>query len=177
MKAESREKLDLARDILLAVALAGGVIALMAVAPGLTILLKPFAKNYHRRTLETNHLRRRLDKLEKSGLLAISERDGKTQLRLTKMGKQKILEYQVDEMTIPKQEPWDGMYRFVMFDVPETKRLRRDVFRRKLVELGFQKIQQSVWRHRYPCCDQVEFLTNLYQIAEYVDIVEGKQKL
>ncbi|MFH0905315.1 MAG: hypothetical protein V1826_01160 [bacterium] len=80
-------------------------------------------------------------------------------------------------MQIPRQDPWDGLYRFVMFDIPERKKLSREVFRGKLIQLGFEKIQQSIWRHRYPCAKEIEFLTHLYGIARYVDVVEGKKVL
>jgi DNA-binding transcriptional regulator PaaX len=172
---ERAERLNLARDILLGIALAGGVLVLVAIAPGLTAVLRPFMGRYRSRSIETAAVKQKLRRLERKGLVAMSEQDGKTKLYLTKAGKQKVLEYRSDEMQIPRQDPWDGLYRFVMFDIPERKKLAREVFRSKLVQLGFQKIQHSVWRHRYPCQPEIEFLTNLYDIARYVDIVEGKK--
>ena len=169
------ERLNLARDILLAIALAGGAVVLVAVAPGLGMLLKTFTKKYHHRSLDGTQLKRRLERLHKSGLVSFGEHNGKTKLYLTKAGQQRVLEYQVDEMVIPEQNPWDHLYRFVMFDIPEKKRAARDIFREKLTGLGFKKIQQSIWRHRYPCAKEIEFLANLYEIGLYVDVVEGRQ--
>ncbi|MFA5009860.1 MAG: hypothetical protein WC553_01340 [Patescibacteria group bacterium] len=174
---ERAERLNLARDILLGIALAGGVLVLIAVAPGLAALLKPFAKQYRRRSVEPAVIKRKLQQLEDDGLIATSEQNGKTKLYLTKAGKQRVLEYRADEIQIPRQDPWDGLYRFVMFDIPERKKLAREVFRGQLVQLGFKKIQHSVWRHQYPCQREIELLINLYDIARYVDIVEGKKVL
>lgn len=39
----------------------------------------------------------------------------------------------------------DGAYRFVSFDIPETKRNQRDTFRRYIKKLGFFQIQKSLW--------------------------------
>ena len=166
---------NLARDILLGIALAGGVLILVAVAPGLTVILKPFIGRYRSRSVEAAAIKRKLQRLERVGLVAMSEQNGKTKLYLTKAGKQKVLEYQADDIQISRQDPWDGLYRFVMFDIPERKKLAREVFRGKLVQLGFKKIQYSVWRHQYPCQREIEFLVHLYGIAGYVDVVEGKK--
>ncbi len=166
--------LNLARDILLAVALVGGAVVLLAVAPGLGILLKPFAKKYRPRSLETAQLKRRVRQLRQEGLVATSEQGGKTKLCLTKAGQQKVLEYQLDGMTIPRQNPWDGKYRFVIFDIPETKKVAREVFRNKLSELSFHRIQDSVWYHRYPCAKEVEFIAHLYRIERNVSLIEGR---
>ncbi len=177
MQDSNRERLNLAKDILLGIALAGGVVMLLAIAPGLGAILGPATKKYHRRSLESARIKRNLKKLVKEGLIGHSEQNGKTKLYLTKAGKQKVLEYEVDSMTIPKQTPWDGKYRFVMFDIPEKQRLSRNVFRKKLVDLGFKKIQHSIWYHKYPCSDQIEFLINLYQVEKYVTLVEGIEAL
>jgi len=172
---ERIERLNLARDILLGIALAGGVLVLVAIVPGLMTTLKPFTRRYRSRSVESAAIKRKLRRLERVGLVAMSEQNGKTKLYLTKAGKQKVLEYQADDIHIPRQNPWDELYRFVMFDIPERKKLAREVFRSRLVQLGFKKIQHSVWRHQYPCHQEIEFLTHLYGIAGYVDVVEGKK--
>ncbi len=174
IKTPDDNHLNLARDILLGLALVGGVVVCLAIAPGLGIILGPMTKKYRRRSLETSQLKRRLNRLSYDGLLTISEQNGKTKLCLTHKGKQKVLEYQVDEMEIPKQVPWDSRYRFVMFDIPEKQKLARNIFREKLRALGFIRVQQSIWRHKYPCHDQIEFLTHLYRIGKYVILIEGR---
>ena len=154
-------------------ALSGGVVTILMIAPGLAALLKPFVKKYKPRSLENTQIHRRVSQLRRDGLVGVKEQGNKTTLYLTKAGKQMVLEYRVDEMMIPEQDPWDGKYRFVMFDIPEKKKLSRNIFRQKLIELGFKKIQNSIWRHRYPCRDQVEFLANFYEVSRYVVLVEG----
>ena len=168
---------ELTKDILLAVAAVGGVMIVALTAPGLLKVLIPLVKKYRRRTLYPSRVRYKLDTLKRQGLVNISESDGKTRISLTKAGRTRILEYEVDTMEIPKQVPWDDQWRFVIFDIPEKKKLARNVFREKLRALGFVKVQQSVWRHKYPCRSQIEFLVRLYQIHRYVDLIEGRQTL
>jgi len=168
------KKLNLTKDILLRVAAAGGFMIIALAAPGAIRILGPFAKKYLKDTLYPSRMKKKFKSLKDQGLVTIGEQDGKTKIILTKAGKERILEYEVDDMQIKKQTPWDKKWRYVFFDIPEKKRNARNVFRFKLRELGFRKIQQSVWRHKYPCRREIEFLTNLYEINRYVDMVEGR---
>ena len=146
-------------------------------APGLLRLFAPIAKKYHRQTLYPSRLKRRFSSLEKQGFITIAESKGKTRIMLTQAGKQRIMEYQVDEMEIKKQTPWDKKWRYVFFDIPEKKKVARNVFRAKLKNLGFKQVQKSVWKHRYPCKDEVEFLARLYELSRYVNLVEARDLL
>lgn len=167
-------KLDLTKEILLSVAAAGGFMLIALVAPGVLQVFAPLAKKYHRQALYPSRIKRRFKSLKKQGLVMIGEHNGKTKITLTKAGRQKILEYKVEELEIKKQAPWDKQWRYVFFDIPEKKRSARDMFRSKLNELGFKKIQQSVWRHRHPCHQEIQFLAHLYGIDRYVSLVEGR---
>lgn len=53
---------------------------------------------------------------------------------------------------------WDGKWRIVLFDVPESKRPIRDYLRGVLKRIGFKEFQRSmwVWPHKLPA-----FLTKL----------------
>ena len=168
---------ELTKDILLTVAATGGFMLIAMAAPGALRIFAPLIKKYRRGAFTPAHFRHKLHCLHDQGLINISETGGKTRISLTKAGRTRILEYEVDTMEIPKRVPWDGQWRFVIFDIPEKKKLARNVFREKLRALGFVKVQQSVWRHKYPCQSQIEFLVRLYQIHRYVDLVEGKQTL
>jgi len=49
-------------------------------------------------------------------------------------------------------DKWDGKWRIVLFDVPESKRPVRDYLRGVLQRLGFREFQRSmwVWPHKLP---------------------------
>lgn len=174
MKREQKERLDLARDIILGIAGMGGVLLIALAAPGALQLLKPFLKKYKSRAQRIGYIQQRFKDLEDKGLITLGEKDGKTKITLTKLGEKKVLEYQVDDMELDIPLKWDGKWRVVIFDIPESRKTHRDVFRRKLINLGFERIQDSVWRHKYSCQKEIEFLSHLYEIYPYVDMIEGR---
>lgn len=103
-----------------------------------------------------------VDRLEKEGYLKKIEEKGRKKYIATLKGKAKILAY------IKKDRKWDGKWRIVVFDVPETKKKMRNFFREKLFDLGFKKLQESVWICPYNIADIVEDLIVLCNAKAYV---------
>lgn len=56
--------------------------------------------------------------------------------------------------TIAKER--DGVWKMVIFDIPEKQRQIRNVLRAKLVSLGFQKWQNSIWISPYKMAAEIE---------------------
>ncbi len=56
--------------------------------------------------------------------------------------------------TISKER--DGIWKMVIFDIPETQRHVRSVLRAKLVSLGFKKWQNSIWMSPYKIAPEIE---------------------
>lgn len=56
--------------------------------------------------------------------------------------------------TIAKER--DGIWKMVIFDIPEKKRQVRNVIRAKLVSLGFQRWQNSIWISPYTMAPEIE---------------------
>ncbi len=56
--------------------------------------------------------------------------------------------------TIAKER--DGVWKMVIFDIPEKKRQVRNVIRAKLVSLGFQRWQNSIWISPYTMAPEIE---------------------
>jgi DNA-binding transcriptional regulator PaaX len=85
---------------------------------------------------------------------------------LTKKGERE-LEKIGDVITKPKK--WDGKWRILIFDITETKKSTRDNIRRTLINIGFIKLQNSVWVFPYDCEDLITLLK--------VDLMVGKEML
>ena len=100
--------------------------------------------------------------LQKYNLIGISEEGDKTVVRLTKEGQHKLLKYKFEDLQIKKPGKWDRKWRVVIFDIPEQFKLARESLRRKLQEMGFYKLQKSVWVYPYPCEDEIDFINQLY---------------
>lgn len=98
----------------------------------------------------------------------IERKDGTVEIVLSEKGKKKILEFKINEIRIKKPVKWDGKWRIAMFDVPEKLKYQRDVLREKLKDLKFYELQKSVFVHPYPCLDEINFVTEFYDMRRYV---------
>jgi CRISPR-associated endonuclease Cas2 len=65
--------------------------------------------------------------------------------------------------TIAKER--DGVWKMVIFDIPEKKRQVRNVIRAKLVSLGFQRWQNSIWISPYTLAPEIE--AELNELAKH----------
>lgn len=91
-----------------------------------------------------SRLSRRLAELEKQKLLERAPAPAAQAIvRLTELGKSAALggRNPIQQW----QRPWDGRWRMVLFDVPETRREVRIRFWRYLRRCGFGYLQNSVW--------------------------------
>ncbi len=98
--------------------------------------------------------------------------DGTYKIALTEKGKQKIIIFNADNLTIKKPNSWDGKWRMVIFDIPESKKKARNTLRQKLTDLGFYNLQKSIFVYPFNCLDEIEFLIELFKIRPYVRYVE-----
>jgi len=118
-----------------------------------------------------------INRLKKEDLLEETEVDEKQILRLTQKGRLKIFKSYVN-----KKPRWDGKWRIVIFDIPEDKKKLREIFRVKLKEIGFRRLQNSVWITPQDVQTAIKMLAEGYLVAEYTQFVlaeaiSGEQKL
>lgn len=92
-------------------------------------------------------------------------RDGRVTVKITKRGMARALSYKLNTMALQQQARWDKKWRVVMFDIPDKHKRLRDIFRKRLAQLGLYRLQESVYVSPYPCFDEIEFLRELYGIA------------
>ncbi|MFA6963646.1 MAG: hypothetical protein WC227_02930 [Patescibacteria group bacterium] len=64
--------------------------------------------------------------------------------------------------------PNDDKFRFVSFDIPETMRHNRDMFRRVIKRLGLKQIQKSLWVCKKDVGKYIELAMDEYAVSEYV---------
>ncbi|MDI6591872.1 MAG: hypothetical protein QME61_02985 [Patescibacteria group bacterium] len=104
--------------------------------------------------------------LKNRGYLDIQKRDHQIYIALTDQGRKKAGKYLIDDLKIKKPKKWDKEYRIVIFDIPNITRIKRDALRGKLKELGFFRLQQSVWIYPYECKKQIDLLRNFFGLSE-----------
>ena len=85
--------------------------------------------------------------LIKKGLISIEAKAGGRAIRLTRKGE---LEALLAKSVMAKPVRWDGKWRVVIFDIPESARHYRNRLRRLLKQRGFIQLQASVFISPYP---------------------------
>jgi DNA-binding transcriptional regulator PaaX len=107
-----------------------------------------------------------------NGWLTFKETDKGVKVALTESGK---LKWQAIQLTQPLTSSyWDKKWRFVLFDIPVSRKANAQEFRRSLKKLGVRQLQQSVWITPYPCQTHIAILRQLYDIKRYVRLVEAE---
>ena len=101
-------------------------------------------------------------------------KDGLVTIIITKEGEKKALKFKIDEMEIKKLAKWDGEWRIVIFDIPERFKKAREALRKKLKDLGFIKLQESVFVLPYECEDEINFIVEVFLIRPFVRFVRVK---
>ena len=110
-----------------------------------------------------------MEKLLKEKKLA----DGTIALILTAEGELAVKRHQISTgaLLIKKRKKWDGRLRVVIFDIPEKKRMVRDIIREHLKTIGFKKLQQSVFVFPYPCEQEILALADIYGVSSFVRVM------
>lgn len=163
---------NITKIILLSLFTAGAV-GVAVTLPGLALLGKEFIdwKKYKKFRLKST-----LKRLRNQRMINFSEKsDGTIQLELIERGNKRILQYKFEEMKIKIPLKWDGLWRLVMFDIPDKKKQAREALRAKLKTLGFYKIQESVFVHPYDCKGEIDFVKEFYNIYPFVKFIIAKE--
>jgi len=149
-----RRKQNLRNAVLIAVGTVG-LIAVSAIAPNAMRLLQATGINAKLRYRTKTVLRR----LEKKGEIEFIERDKKTYAQLTDRG-EKSFEFNREKLKLTNARPkkWDHRYRLVMFDIPERRKRVRERLRLEMREIGFLRIQDSVWIYPHDCEEFIALL-------------------
>src|SRR3989338_8727533 len=85
---------------------------------------------------------------------------------LTLKGELKVLDAQV--RLEKKKKLFSGDWILVFYDIPETMRRTRNIFRSKLIILGFEQLQKSVWACPFEVNDHLSKIINELGLDKYV---------
>ena len=111
-----------------------------------------------------------MHRLRKDGLITKK----KSSWAITKKGKQKLDGLKErKEVFIPRKKYLieEGKeLNIIIFDIPEEQRRKRDWLRETLIQLGFSKLQQSVWISKNKLPEELLKDLQTFHILEYVEI-------
>lgn len=110
-------------------------------------------------------------KLENEG--RISRKKNSSIFYLTKKGSKEafLANVKIQTSLYRKPKQWDGKWRMVIFDVPETRRNARDYLRDTLKGLGFHALQRSAWITPHPIPDFIQDILEEYNILRHTRIM------
>ena len=97
------------------------------------------------------------------------------QLNSVNIYKNRVLKYKLDDIKIKNTNKWDGLWRIVIFDIPERQKRARDALSLKLKEIGMLPIQKSVFASPYECKNEIDFISEIFSVKPYVRYILAKE--
>ena len=105
---------------------------------------------------------------EEQKLVQVDNSSDEPTVTITEKGMKRALKYKLNQLKIQSPMLWDKKWRVVIFDVPENKKRNRDYFRSYLSNLGFFRLNESVFIYPHSCFDEIEFLRQISGIGKEV---------
>jgi CRISPR/Cas system-associated endoribonuclease Cas2 len=173
-RAREWKKGDVQKAMLAALGIVG-LLAVTALAPNTLQLLRYIPASHYR---FSRYARTAASRLVAKGQAVWTEENGKRFLRITPKGKREIAFEQAKvALETRKKKRWDERWRMVVFDIPERRRRVRGRLRLVMQEVGFVRLQDSVWVYPYDCEDFIALLKAelkigkdvLYAIADTIE--------
>ena len=97
---------------------------------------------YYEGLTTDGQLKRTIYYLYQKGYIRWHDKDGRRFITLTKQGKVRTL---LSTFGVIQVQPWDGKWRVLVFDIPESAAHLRSLLVYHLRELSFVKLQASVY--------------------------------
>lgn len=146
------------RRAILSTISAAGIISLGLLAPKVLSGLVNL-RAFNRRKDE--RVRSAVNRLVEKGLL---EKDGE-RYRLSHRG-----EAWLEKSTLSVKRPakWDWKWRLVTFDIPNARTPLRNLLRENLRQIGFLRLQDSVWIYPFDCEELITLLRTRYRLGKEV---------
>ncbi|MEK7479899.1 MAG: CRISPR-associated endonuclease Cas2 [Patescibacteria group bacterium] len=176
-RARKRSRRGAIERAVLGVLTAGGLLTIALAAPKVLSLIK----QEHLDALLPPDPRQRLQetasRMKRKGWITFETRGSRKHMRITDKGLREMARIRLGTYVIPKQRRWDQRWRIVIFDIRENRRADRIKLRTLLVQLGFFRLQDSVWVHPYDCEEVITLIktefrlgsSTLYIIADAIE--------
>jgi DNA-binding transcriptional regulator PaaX len=93
---------------------------------------------------------RSLKGLKDAGLVEQISSPQNEYARLTKEGRKKIHSLELESDTSLQNTCWDGLWRIILLDLPESRKSERESLRYLLKKAGFVCLKNSAWISPFP---------------------------
>jgi len=165
---KKKDKRKNIQKIILGTIFAAGMLGIAFIAPNVLSAIKKLEGSFKRKKNLKYSINDSFARLREKGLIEIVEINGKKVARITKRGESKLdfLDRHNFKLKIPKE--WDGRWRIVAFDIKESRSKTRFLLRKTLSQIGFIRLQNSVWLYPYDCEDLISLLKADFKIGKDV---------
>lgn len=164
-------------EIFLSIIAIAGAVTLAVVAPNAIQAFGSFAKRSGRGRIVYKEKLKRVTKtfyyLKNRGYINTNSKGNDFNITLTDKGKRRVEELQLQTLSVPKSNWWNGRYWQVAADIP-TKEFRSgaDSLRNKLMQMGFYSLQRTLWFYPFDPRKEVELITKHFKIDRFVTVMK-----
>jgi len=152
----------------LALLMVGGGIVALALVPGLGAALRLLDPNPRK---AMRKIERALKNLANDGEVEVDVHGKRKRYRITPSGTQKLARLEFEAYQPPRFKSWDKKWRVVCFDIPETEKYTRTLFQTKLSELGFYRLQNSVFVTPHNCKELIMLADRAFDLKTCVRVI------
>lgn len=173
------------RNAILVSAYLAVVVRMVIAMPNAVRLLKGMEKIVGPSPRLKRRISQKYSELTRQGVFKRVATSGGFKIVLTEKGRELAEGLALKEqLQLIKPKKWDYKWRVIMFDIWERRRGVRDRLRESLEEIGFMKIQNSVWAYPYPCEALLIFLRKslklgrgiLYMVVDEIEYDESLRR-
>lgn len=132
---------------------------------------KEAQKYFNWREIDKDNFYQKLWKLEKQGYIKRFKKEKRNLIELTPIGKEKAIKYQLNDFRVVIPKEWDKKWRIVIFDIPEEKKVARNILRGKLKKIGFLQLQKSVFVFPYDCLEVIKSIKFIYCLGKHIQYI------
>jgi DNA-binding transcriptional regulator PaaX len=143
-----------------------GALSVALMAPKMTKILKEMEPKFMKNKYRKYSFNRSLTKLKDAGLIVFEKTEKGNFARLTPKGETKLRQLELNNYKIKKPKRWDGKWRILAFDIKEERKSTRNKIRHTLRQIGFIRLQDSVWVYPYDCEDLIMLLKADFKIGK-----------
>lgn len=114
------------------------------------VSLKDIKKNLSSDSKQTYAISRSIKNMADLGLIETVKSDREDYARITPKGRQKLSSIKLDSKNGLVSNNWDGKWRIILLDLPESRKAERDSIRYLLKKANFVCLKNSAWISPYP---------------------------
>jgi len=95
-------------------------------------------------------LSRSIRNMVEGGLAELIPSDQGQFMRITQAGRAELYRNEISSTDMPIPQSWDGKWRIILLDLPESRKNERESLRYLLKKAGFVLLKNSAWISPYP---------------------------